>query len=170
MFKSYYDSPLGPITLLGDDQYLRGLWFNGQSYYSANYDLAHMPKKDTEPLVITQQWLDNYFGGRRPDPLQVPISPETTAFRTKVYDLLQQVPYGETTTYQELSIKLQQASGMHKNWSRAVGNAVAHNPILLIIPCHRVLGTDGSLTGYAGGLERKSKLLAFERSDADASN
>lgn len=162
MFKDHYQSPLGTITLLSDGQHLLGLWFEGQTYYGAKYDLKQIPTGQPAPIRKARQWLDDYFVGDDPDPKQVPVQPATTSFRQKVYKVLQEVPYGTTTTYKELSDQLQQGVANKKNLARAVGNAVGHNPILLIIPCHRVLGSDGSLTGYAAGLDRKKALLSME--------
>lgn len=170
MFKNTYHSPLGEITILSDDQYIRGLWFMGQEYYGAGYDLGQVSVGQPQPITTARQWLTDYFAGKNPDPQQVPLAPETTVFRQKIYQVLRKVPYGRTITYKELSDVLQVGSPTKKNKARAVGNAVGHNPILLLIPCHRVLGSDGSLTGYAAGLERKKVLLRLEKGDNHATD
>lgn len=165
MFKDSYKSPLSTITLLSDNQHLLGLWFEGQTYYGAKYDLSQVPAGQPEPILKARHWLAEYFAGNHPDPKQVPLQPATTSFRQKVYSTLQKVAYGQTMTYKELSDAMQTGATNKKNLARAVGNAVGHNPILLLIPCHRVLGSDGSLTGYAAGLDRKKALLSMEKSD-----
>lgn len=157
-----YESPLGQMTLLSDDNYLLGLWFSGQAYFGADYDLDLAKQVDSKPIEIAKEWLDDYFGGKKPDTKKVPLKPEVTEFRSKVLKIIESIDYGKTETYKEISDKLQNGSNIVTNKARAIGNAVGHNPILLIIPCHRVLGSDGSLTGYAGGIEKKKKLLAME--------
>ena len=161
LYKEFFESELGTLTLLSDEKNLLGLWFNGQKYFGAGYDLNVAEVFATRPIKQTLKWLTNYFAGQTPDPFAVPIKPNVSTFSQKVLKELQKVPYGEVTTYKELSNRVQK--GQNKiNLARAVGNAVKHNPISLIIPCHRVIGSDGSLTGYAGGLERKRALLKME--------
>ena len=161
LYKEFFESELGTLTLLSDEKNLLGLWFNGQKYFGAGYDLSVAEISVTRPIGQALKWLTNYFAGQTPDPFAVPIKPNVSTFSQKVLKELQKVPYGEVTTYKELSNRVQK--GQNKiNLARAVGNAVKHNPISLIIPCHRVIGSDGSLTGYAGGLERKRALLKME--------
>ena len=161
LYKEFFESELGTLTLLSDEKNLLGLWFNGQKYFGADYDLSAAKVFSTRPIKQALKWLTNYFAGQTPDPFAVPIKPNVSTFSQKVLKELQKVPYGEVTTYKELSNRVQK--GQNKiNLARAVGNAVKHNPISLIIPCHRVIGSDGSLTGYAGGLERKRALLKME--------
>lgn len=167
MLQYQYQSPLGSITLLSDHQHLLGLWFQEQKYYGAGYDMNQIETGQNGPIKLACQWLDEYFAGKNPDPKQVPLAPSITAFRNQVYQLLRQVPYGHTTTYKLLSDAMQKNQAHKKNFARAIGSAVGHNPILLLIPCHRVLGSDGSLTGYAGGLKRKQALLKLESGDHD---
>ena len=157
-----YDSPLGQITLLSDDNFLLGLWFSNQAYFGAHYDLNLATKKVSRPIELANQWLDAYFAGHRPNPASVPLKPEVTPFRDSVLSVLKTISYGYTMTYLEISDALQADTAIKANKARAVGSAVGHNPISLIIPCHRVVGSDGSLTGYAGGIERKRQLLAME--------
>lgn len=161
-FKATYQSPLGPIVMLADEQYLLGVWFDQQTYFGAKYDL-NAASIDASPILSeTTTWLDDYFAGKRPDPALLPTHPETTQFRREVYQVLLSIPYGKTITYQEIVAKLTTKNGQPTGSARAVGGAVGHNPISIVIPCHRVLGANGSLTGYAGGLDRKKALLKLE--------
>ena len=161
LYQNFFESKLGTLTLLSDEKNLLGLWFNGQKYFGAGYDLNVAEVFATRPIKQALKWLTNYFAGQTPDPFAVPIKPNVSTFSQKVLKELQKVPYGEVITYKELSNRVQK--GQNKvNKARAIGNAVGHNPISLIIPCHRVIGSDGSLTGYAGGLDRKKALLKME--------
>lgn len=153
-----YSSPLGVLTLAAENGELKGLWMEGQKYFGAG--LALEPGDD--PAFRTAgRWLDSYFRGERPGMEGLTLSPEGTPFRREVWELLLEIPYGEVTSYGELAARLSERTGRAVP-ARAVGGAVGHNPISIIIPCHRVLGADGSLTGYAGGVERKSWLLRHE--------
>ena len=163
LHRAVFQSKLGDMILLSDEKALLGLWFADQKFFGANYQLGQADDVQNIPLKLTLRWLNDYFAGLKPDPFAIPIRPEVTAFRKAVYHELQKVPYGETTTYGELSDKLQAKQTSKTNKARAVGGAVGHNPITLIVPCHRVIGSDGSLTGYAGGIERKKALLQLER-------
>lgn len=142
---------------------LTGLWFDGQKYFAEG--LTETAAAKTLPVFDeTVRWLDIYFGGHRPDftPL---LNLEGTAFRKEVWQLLLQIPYGQTTTYGELAAQLAAHRGLKQMSAQAVGGAVGHNPISIIVPCHRVVGTGGSLTGYAGGLAKKLALLKLEGID-----
>lgn len=163
LHKATYQSPLGEMILLSSDQHLLGLWFTDQKFFGANYQLEKANEKIVRPLKLTLQWLAEYFSGQQPDPFAIPIKPEVTLFREQVFQELQKVPYGKTTTYKELSDQLQKEKTKKTNKARAIGGAVGHNPITLIIPCHRVIGQDGSLVGYAGGIKRKQALLQMEQ-------
>lgn len=165
LYTATYPSKLGDLILLSDEDNLLGLWFKDQKFFGAKYRLEDAEHLESRPIRLALDWLAAYFAGKNPDASVVPLRPEVTAFRTQVLHELQQVPYGETTTYKALSDQLQKTSEIKINKSRAIGNAVGHNPISLIIPCHRVVGSDGSLTGYAGGIERKKALLAMEQSN-----
>lgn len=165
LYKQEYASPLGTIILLSREEALVGVWFAGQKYVGAAYDLEAAVSKPTPVLTQTAAWLTAYFAGERPDADAIALAPETTAYRRQVLALLRQVPYGETITYKELAARLFAADGKKSSSPRAIGTAVGHNPISLLIPCHRVVGSDGSLTGYAGGLDRKLELLALEGVD-----
>jgi methylated-DNA-[protein]-cysteine S-methyltransferase len=163
LYKKNYQSPLGEMTLLSDETYLLGLWFKEQKYFAANYDLNRAKEDKSLPLINAIEWLESYFKGETPDSKKIKLKPEVTEFRKKVLKILIDVPYGSLITYKEISNLLQINEEKKRNMSQAVGGAVGHNPLSIIIPCHRVVGTDGSLTGYAGGLEKKKTLLALEQ-------
>ncbi len=160
---AHYPSPVGDLLLAGRDERLLGLWIEGQKYY---FDLPAdtVAERETPVLAQTKLWLDRYFAGARPLPGDLPLSPVGTPFRQAVWALLCEIPYGAVTTYGELARTLAVRTGS-KPSARAVGGAVGHNPISILIPCHRVVGADGSLTGYAGGLAIKQALLTHEGAD-----
>lgn len=162
MKKTFYYSPLGMMTILADNQALYGLWFNDQKYFGGHYNLAEIEKGVPDQTQKTINWLNQYFAGQNPSYDGLHIKPKSTPFQSQVYQALEKVPYGQTTTYKELSDIIQHNAEPKKNLSRAVGNAVGHNQILLIIPCHRVVASNGAITGYAGGIERKRALLKLE--------
>ncbi len=155
-----YRSPLGDITLEADDRELTGLWFEGQKYYP---DLSEKEydEKETRAINLAKEWLDIYFSGKEPD-IKVPMRFSGTAFRNEVCEILLSIPYGKTVTYGQIADMLAKKHGTERMSARAVGGAVGHNRISVIVPCHRVIGSDGSLTGYAGGTERKRELLKLE--------
>ena len=154
-------SPLGEITLSSDGQALTGLWFEGQKHFAAM--LAPDAKACMLPVFCdTQAWLDLYFSAKQPD-FTPPLCPKGTPFQQEVWSVLLTIPYGQTMTYGEIAMRIAKTRGTSRMSARAVGSAVGRNPISLIIPCHRVIGTDGSLTGYAGGIARKMHLLALEK-------
>lgn len=156
-----YESPLGPMLLAADDAGLTGAWFAGQKYFAQG--LAQQPaEKQTPPLQAARRWLDAYFAGQEPD-VAVPLHLAGTPFQTEVWQLLRAIPYGQTVTYGELAARLAAQRGVPRMSARAVGGAVGRNPVSLLVPCHRVVGAGGRLTGYAGGLERKRYLLALEQ-------
>ncbi len=158
-----YLSPLGGITLASDGESLTGLWFDGQKYFGSTLGERFEERADAEVFCAVKGWLDIYFDGREPDftpPLGIGGSP----FRRRVLRQLLQIPYGRTATYGELAAALAEESGRPVS-AQAVGGAVGHNPISIIVPCHRVVGRDGSLTGYAGGVDKKLRLLTLERAD-----
>ena len=155
-YTQHYDSPLGGITLASDGKALTGLWFDGQEHFAETLDREH-EEKALPVFSEAVRWLDLYFSGQ--DPGFVPeLALRTTAFRKAVWATLLTIPYGTTVTYGEIAERLHLSRGA----ARAVGGAVGHNAVSLIIPCHRVVGADGSLTGYAGGTDRKARLLEME--------
>ena len=155
-----YDSPLGGILLAADESGLTGFWFDGGKHFAEELPAAHI-RRETPILAEAKRWLDIYFTGREPDFLP-PLHPAGSLFQQAVWALLLQIPYGQTVTYGQLAARLAAERGLARMSAQAVGGAVGRNRISLIIPCHRVLGADGSLTGYAGGLDRKARLLAWE--------
>ena len=159
----HYNSPLGNILLAADEGELTGLWFIGGKYFADRLPAEHT-KKEVPILAEAVRWLDVYFGGKEPD-FMPPLHPAGSRFRQAVWELLLHVPYGTTVTYGELSNRLAKERGLERMSAQAVGGAVAHNPISIMIPCHRVVGANGSLTGYAGGMEKKIQLLTLEHCD-----
>lgn len=153
-------SPLGGITLSCDGEALTGLWFDGQKHFGAGLP-ADCEEKILPVFAETERWLEVYFAGKDPD-FTPPLAPAGTAFQKAVWDILLTIPYGETISYGEIAARLAETRGLARVSARAVGGAVGRNPISLLIPCHRVVGADGSLTGYAGGLEKKRFLLRLE--------
>lgn len=153
-----YDSPLGKILLRGEGEALTGLWFEGWRNAPAGEDA--FPAREAPPLAAAKRWLDCYFGGKAPA-FTLPIAAQGTPFQRAVWEALQKIPFGETTTYGSLAAQIAAGRGARVS-AQAVGGAVGRNRLALVIPCHRVLGADGGLTGYAGGLERKARLLALE--------
>ena len=161
-YTMHYDSPLGGILLAGDEEGLTGLWFDGAKYERAGLDPA-CKEGDLPVLRETKRWLDHYFSGREPD-FMPPLHMTGTSFQQAVWAQLRKIPYGTTVTYGALAAALE-AQGRGPVSAQAVGGAVGHNRISILVPCHRVVGAGGSLTGYAGGLEKKRKLLALEGAD-----
>jgi len=161
MYTLHYDSPIGGILLAADETGLTGLWFDGGKYFADALDAEHQ-EKEMPILQQTRHWLDVYFSGQEPD-FTPPLHPIGSDFRQEVWELLRQIPYGQTTTYGALAKQLAAKHGLSRMSAQAVGGAVGHNEISIIIPCHRVIGTNGSLTGYAGGIDKKIALLRLEK-------
>ena len=159
----HYNSPLGGITLASDRNALTGLWFDGQKYFAECLDGDY--QEEILPIFKqTEKWLNIYFNGQAPD-FTPPLEMKTTDFRKEVWKIMLSIPYGETMTYGEIAKRIAKQKGVQRISAQAVGGAVAHNAISLIIPCHRVVGKNGSLTGYAGGIDKKAKLLKMEKDD-----
>ena len=159
----HYSSSLGGILLAADEIGLTGLWFDGEKYFAGNLPAEHA-ERQTPILAEAARWLDIYFTGKEPG-FTPPLHPIGSPFHQSVWEILLQIPYGRTTTYGEIARQLAEKQGLEKMSAQAVGGAVGHNEISVIIPCHRVVGTSGSLTGYAGGIDKKVKLLELERAD-----
>ena len=149
-----YSSPVGKILLAANEKSLTGLWFYGAKYFAASIE-SERTEVLTPVLEQTERWLDIYFSGHEPD-FVPPLKLNGSAFRRSVWDELMKIPYGQTASYGEIALRL----GV--NSAQTIGGAVGHNPISIIVPCHRVLGADGSLTGYAAGVDKKMRLLELE--------
>ena len=160
-FVSHYDSPLGGITLASDGDALVGLWFDGQRHYASTLARLHEQRDDIPIFDQTRRWLDIYFSGSAPD-FTPRLGMRGSDFRQKVWKILLSIPFGHTVTYGEIARQISKERGLGTLSAQAVGGAVGHNSISLIIPCHRVIGTGGSLIGYAAGLVRKQHLLQME--------
>ncbi|MDD6160223.1 MAG: methylated-DNA--[protein]-cysteine S-methyltransferase [Oscillospiraceae bacterium] len=156
-----YSSPVGELLLAAEGEELLGLWLPGQRYYAAEVPEDARLTEDLPVLTKTKAWLADYFSGGKPDIAALALNPRGSAFRQQVWKLLCEISYGEVTTYGALAREVEMRTGRPAS-PRAVGGAVGHNPISIIIPCHRVIGSGGSLTGYAGGLEAKTFLLRHE--------
>lgn len=163
---SLYESPLGLITLAADERGVIGLWFEGEKYFGNTLTETY-EGKDTVILQETKKWLDTYFSGKCPKKIPQ-IHLKGTVFQEMVWQVLLEIPYGQTTTYGMIAAEVAKRSGRARMSAQAVGGAVGRNPISIIIPCHRVVGADGNLTGYAGGIERKIKLLQLEGHSLDS--
>lgn len=159
----HYRSPLGGILLAADEDGLTGLWFDGQKYYADTLP-PDAAEEETPALTAAKRWLDVYFTGRQPA-FMPPLRPSGSPFRQAVWQLLLQIPHGQTTTYGAIARQLAAGQGLPSVSAQAVGGAVGHNRISILIPCHRVVGTGGSLTGYAGGMDKKIRLLEWEHTD-----
>ncbi len=161
MYIAKYQSPIGEITIASNGQLLTGLWFAGQKNFgstlSENYEM-----KDLPVFEKTRHWLDVYFDGREPD-IILPLQLVGTEFCKMVWDVLLTIPYGKTMTYGEIASVIARKKDLKRMSAQAVGRAVGLNPISILVPCHRVIGSHGDLIGYAGGLDRKEKLLELER-------
>ena len=160
---NHYDSPLGKITFASNGKELTGLWFNGQKYFASTLTKEY-EQKNLPVFEQTAKWLDIYFSGKNPD-FTPPLFLSSTSFRNEVWKILLTIPYGKIMTYGEIAKLMAENRGVENMSAQSVGGAVGHNPISIIVPCHRVVGTDGSLTGYAGGVDIKEKLLKFENVD-----
>ena len=158
---NHYNSPLGKITFASNGKELTGLWFNGQKYFASTLTKEY-EQKNLPIFEQTAKWLDIYFSGKNPD-FTPPLFLSSTSFRNEVWKILLTIPYGKIMTYGEIAKLMAENRGVES--AQAIGGAVGHNPISIIVPCHRVMGKNGSLTGYAGGVDIKEKLLKFENVD-----
>ena len=158
-----YVSPLGDITMASDGEALTGLWFDGQKYFP-QLNSEYISDYNIPVFIQARKWLDAYFSGVNPGEIP-PVNIKGSSFRVSVWNILKKIPYGKSITYSEIANKIAISMQIPKMSAQAVGGAVSHNPISIIIPCHRVIGSKGDLTGYAGGLQRKIELLRIEHSD-----
>ena len=156
-----YDSPLGGVTLASDGEALTGLWFDGQKYFADGLSAEH-EERELPVFALVDRWLDIYFSGREPD-FTPPLRLSGTPFRKAVWEVLLTVPWGRTVTYAQVAEAAAKRLGRPRSSARAAGGAVGRNPVSLIVPCHRVVGSGGALTGYAGGTDRKRRLLELEQ-------
>lgn len=164
-YSTTYSSPIGLLTLACDGENIVGLWMQGQKYFGASIPAEMTPKEDIEVFRKAKIWLDRYFAGQKPALSELPLAPIGSDFRQRVWRILCEIPYGEVITYGDIARKLAQDTNRGRMSGQAVGGAVGHNPISIIIPCHRVVGSNGSLTGYSGGVDKKVKLLELEGVD-----
>jgi len=165
LYSTTYNTPVGKVTLASDGENLVGLWLEGQKYHG-NKIFARMEVKDDLPVfTATKNWIIRYFAKDKPVPGELPLAPIGGEFRQDVWQALCDIPNGKTITYGEIAKKIAAKRNRINIASQAVGGAVGHNPLSIIIPCHRVVGSDGNLTGYAGGIDIKIKLLEHEGAD-----
>lgn len=167
IYTTHYASPVGELTLAAKENGLAGLWISGQKYFKGSLK-EEMTEQSSHPVLTEAKgWLVRYFAGEKPGIGELPLAPEGSGFRRAVWDILCQIPYGEVTTYGEIAKELSKKLGKPCMSAQAVGGAVGHNPISIIIPCHRVVGAGGNLTGYAGGIDKKIWLLTHEGVNMD---
>ncbi len=164
-YTAAYQSSVGDVLLAADETGLTGLWFEGEKFYALSLDPEH-EERETPIFAITRRWLDIYFSGHEPD-FMPPVHMIGSEFRCCVWELLLRIPYGTTVTYGDLARQVARRRGLRRMSAQAVGGAVGHNEISIIVPCHRVVGTNGSLTGYAGGVDKKRRLLELEGVDME---
>lgn len=164
-YSTQYASPVGQLTLASDGAHIVGLWLEGQKYFLDTLPEMPVPRDDLEIFGKARNWLDRYFAGQKPGIEELPLKPIGGEFRQAVWKCLCKIPYGEVTTYGAIAQNIAAQFGKASMSAQAVGGAVGHNPISIIIPCHRVVGANGSLTGYAGGIDQKIRLLKLEGVD-----
>lgn len=165
IYNSYYNSPIGKILIVSKNNKLIGVWMEGQKYFLNNIK-EEMERNENDPIIIkTKEWLNRYFKGEKPDIKEFKgiLDPNGSSFAKDVWRELCKIPYGKTMTYGEIAKIIAKKNNKKSMSAQAVGGAVGHNPISIIIPCHRVIGANGSLTGYAGGIDKKIKLLEIEK-------
>ena len=165
IYRTDYESPLGRVTLASDGESIVGLWLEGQKYFGDTVN-GEMHRADRLAIFAkTRDWLDRYFRGEKPAIAEILLAPAGNRFRQEVWKILCDIPYGEVMTYGAIARMIAERLGREKMSAQAVGGAVGHNPVSIIIPCHRVVGANGSLTGYAGGIRTKIRLLEHEKAD-----
>ena len=166
IYTTHYKSPIGDILLASRNNKLIGLWIEGQKYYLSNLQ-EEIKEEEKEILIKTKEWLDRYFKGEKPSIKELDLNPLGSDFRKSVWKILCEIPYGEVVTYKSIADIIAKQKHLKKMSCQAIGSAIGHNPISIIIPCHRVVGTNGSLTGYAAGIDKKIYLLKHERVNMD---
>ena len=165
LYYTKYSSIVGELTIVSDKENIIGVWIKGQKYFCNNIK-EKMEKRDNLPIFYqTKKWFDRYFSGENPEIKEIPLKTNGGEFRQIVWKILCEIPYGSVTTYGEIAKKVAKIQNKEKMSAQAIGGAIGHNPISIIIPCHRVIGSNGSLTGYAGGIDIKAKLLKLENAD-----
>lgn len=167
-FGTHYEAPVGDILLASDEANLVGLWIGRPKYIERTTPTQIVAADDLPVLNQAVGWLDDYFGGRQPALSRLPLAPVGGAFKQCVWQVMKEIPYGQLTTYGAIAKEVAQRMARQTMSAQAVGGAVGHNPISIIIPCHRVVGANGSLTGYAAGIDKKILLLAHEGVDLAA--
>lgn len=169
IYITYYKSPIENILLAAKNEKLIGAWFENQNNNLLNFKDEIKETEKNEILIKTKKWLDKYFNGEKPSILDLEIEPIGGEFRQRVWNILCEIPYGKTITYGDIAKRIAKETNK-KMSAQAVGGAIGHNPIAIIIPCHRVIGASGNLTGYAGGIERKAFLLKHENNELCINN
>ena len=167
IYTAQYDSPVGRMFLAAKSDTLIGLWMEGQKYFFGSLKESVTAQKNHPVLLAASDWLDRYFAGEKPLISELKLAPEGSEFRQAVWQILCEIPYGELTTYGAIAKKIAVQFHRPHMSAQAVGGAVGHNPISIIIPCHRVIGANGNLTGYAGGINKKIQLLQHENVNMD---
>lgn len=162
IYTTYYNSPIGKILLASKDNKLIELYIEGQKYYPINFKEEFCENNNDGILVKTKKWLDRYFDNKKPNINELELNPIGSQFRKSVWKILCKIPYGKVVTYGTIAKEIAKQRGITKMSAQAIGGAVGHNPIPIIIPCHRVIGANGNLTGYAGGIDKKIFLLKHE--------
>ena len=167
-YTTRYLCDLGMYTMVADGESLTGLWIAGQKHFMATVEGDVEEKADLPVLVNAKRWLDAYFAGKAPAISELSLQPAGSEFKKAVWAILCKIPYGQYTTYGAIAEQIASQTGKKSMSGQAVGGAVGRNPVSIIIPCHRVVGSNGNLTGYAGGFDIKKKLLEHEGLDVSA--
>lgn len=165
IYGTTYNSPIGKIFIASRNEKIIGTWIEGQKYFLSKLEEKIYEKEEEKILLKAKEWLNEYFAGKKPEIKKLDLAPEGSEFAKSIWNILCQIPYGNVTTYGVIAQKIVKIMGKNNMSAQAVGGAVGHNPISIIIPCHRVIGKDGSLTGYAGGVDKKKWLLKHEGID-----
>ncbi|MBE6640927.1 MAG: methylated-DNA--[protein]-cysteine S-methyltransferase [Ruminococcaceae bacterium] len=166
-YYDYYDSPVGRLTVAGDERNIVGLWLAHQRFYMDVLQGKECEEKETEVIRLAKRWLDRYFDGEKPEISELSIKFIGSDFRVLVWQMLAEIPYGKVITYGDLAKRIAEKRGIKAMSAQAVGGAVGRNPISIIVPCHRVIGANGSMVGYSGGVSAKIKLLELEGTGCD---